>query len=121
MHEDYVLNTQSKPVTRADLSPVLPCKPLRPLSPSGQQDQRLSEITRGIGFTHISLRIDRHFWHDVVVFHVFLGDVTAVLDRFNALAKLVGFDASGINGGLGDECHAGRGHECLRRFSSLTA
>jgi hypothetical protein len=70
-------------------------------------------LKEGMVSTHISLWINLHLRHGIVVLHVLFGDVAAVLHRFNTLAQLVGLDASRIDGRFGDKRHACGGDERL--------
>ena len=53
--------------------------------------------------TNISLRINLHLRHLVIIFHILFPYVTAIAYSFGTLAETVGFDHAGSEGRLGDE------------------
>ena len=66
--------------------------------------------------THISLRIDLHFRHDIVVLHVLFTDVATVLHDLDAFPEIVCRDGAGFDGGFGDECYGCLWDESLCRW-----
>lgn len=56
-----------------------------------------------IGLHPIVLRVDLHFWHRIVEFHILLTDVSTVLDRFHSTLQTVGCNVTRSYGGFGYE------------------
>ena len=79
---------------------------------TNSQARRIKHTTQRTG-TYIALRIDFHLGHGVIELHILLAYGATVLDHLDSFSQSVRLNHPRVQGGFGDKCHAGGGHEGL--------
>ena len=64
--------------------------------------------------TYVTLRIDFHLGHRIVILHILLAYLATILDSLDALLQVIGGDGAAVERGLRDECYRGSGDGGLR-------